>query len=70
MWSFKQIKFHYEKSPDVFKFIAAIYNKTKVAAIRLPYIILNLKKNFKTYNEFDSPLPQTHKHTHTHTNYI
>jgi len=38
MWRLKRFKFHYGKSPDVFKFIAASYNNIKVAAIRFPYI--------------------------------
>jgi hypothetical protein len=47
MWGFKQIKFHYEKSRDVFTIIAAIYNKMKVAAIRFTYIILNFEKQLQ-----------------------
>jgi hypothetical protein len=47
MWGLKRFKIHYGKSPDVFKFIAASYNKIKVAAIRFPYIILNFEKQLQ-----------------------
>lgn len=52
MWGFKQIKFNYEKPPEYFKFIAAIYNTIKVAAISFPCIILNFEKQLQNLQWF------------------